>query len=47
VTWSAATAFAFEDFQREKPQVRSVISVADTIKLEYDFVLVPDTTSGS
>lgn len=43
VTGSAATAFTFADFQMEKPTVRSVISVADTIKLEYDFALVRDT----
>jgi hypothetical protein len=30
----------FDDFQMEKPSVRSVLSVADTIALEYDFTLV-------
>lgn len=44
VTGSAATAFTFEEFQLEKPRVRSVLSVADTIRLEYDFTLVRDTT---
>lgn len=39
VTGSAATAFAFTDFQMDKPRVASVLSVADTIKLEYDFTL--------
>jgi polyisoprenoid-binding protein YceI len=37
---SASTRFAFTDFQMEKPRVRSVLSVADTIALEYDFNLV-------
>lgn len=40
VTGSAVTRFAFPDFQMEKPRVRSVLSVADTIALEYDFNLV-------
>jgi polyisoprenoid-binding protein YceI len=40
VTGSAATRFTFPDFQMEKPRVRSVLSVADTIALEYDFNLV-------
>src|SRR5690606_8388439 len=45
VKGSAATAFTFADFQMEKPTVRSVISVADTIKLEYDFSLVRDESA--
>ena len=40
VSGSASTKFAFADFQMPKPQVRSVLSVADTIALEYDFRLV-------
>lgn len=40
VSGSASTKFAFADFQMQKPQVRSVLSVADTIALEYDFKLV-------
>ena len=40
VTGSATTKFAFTDFEMEKPRVRSVLSVADTIALEYDFRLV-------
>lgn len=40
VTGGAVTRFAFNDFQMEKPRVRSVLSVADTIALEYDFHLV-------
>jgi len=39
VTGSAETAFTFDDFQMDKPRVASVLSVADTIKLEYDFTL--------
>lgn len=39
VTGTATTAFTFADFAMEKPRVRSVLSVADTIKLEYDFRL--------
>lgn len=41
VTGTATTAFTFADFGMEQPRVRSVLSVADTIKLEYDFTLVP------
>jgi polyisoprenoid-binding protein YceI len=40
VTGTAVTRFTFPDFQMEKPRVRSVLSVADTIALEYDFHLV-------
>jgi polyisoprenoid-binding protein YceI len=40
VTGSATTKFVFADFSIEKPRVRSVLSVADTIALEYDFRLV-------
>ena len=37
VTGTARTAFTFTDFGLQKPRVRSVLSVADTIRLEYDF----------
>jgi polyisoprenoid-binding protein YceI len=40
VTGSASTAFAFADFSIDKPKVQSVLSVADTIKLEYDFSML-------
>jgi polyisoprenoid-binding protein YceI len=40
VTGSASTAFTFKDFNMEQPRVPIVLSVADTIKLEYDFTLV-------
>ena len=39
VTGRVATEFKFTDFQLAKPQVRSVLSVEDEIKLEYDFTL--------
>ena len=39
VTGTAATAFTFTNFQLEQPRVRVVLSVADTIRLEYDFRL--------
>jgi hypothetical protein len=37
----------FGDFQMEKPRVRSVLSVADTIALEYDFNLVREGSTSS
>ena len=40
VTGTASTAFTFEEFSITKPRVPIVLSVADTIKLEYDFKLV-------
>jgi polyisoprenoid-binding protein YceI len=40
VTGTASTAFTFEDFQITRPRVPIVLSVADTIRLEYDFKLV-------
>jgi hypothetical protein len=44
VSGTASTRFVFDDFQMEKPRVRSVLSVADTIALEYDFNLVREGT---
>jgi polyisoprenoid-binding protein YceI len=44
VVGTAATAFTFKDFGLEQPRVPVVLSVADTIRLEYDFRLVPDST---
>jgi hypothetical protein len=35
-----STAFTFDDFQLNQPRVPIVLSVADTIRLEYDFRLV-------
>lgn len=40
VTGTARTAFTFDDFGIRRPQVRRVLSVADTIRLEYDFSFV-------
>ena len=47
VSGTASTAFTFEDFQMEKPRVRSVLSVADSITLEYDFNLLTRPVPGS
>ena len=38
-TGTASTSFTFADFGLEKPQVMMVLSVDDTIHLEYDFHL--------
>jgi polyisoprenoid-binding protein YceI len=40
VAGSATTAFTFKDIGLEQPKVPVVLSVADTIKLEYDFRIV-------
>jgi len=40
VKGTASTAFTFSDFNIDQPRVPIVLSVADTIKLEYDFTLV-------
>ena len=37
VTGSASTAFTFDDFELTQPRVPVLLSVADTIRLEYDF----------
>ena len=47
VSGTASTRFVFDDFQMEKPRVRSVLSVADTIALEYDFTLVREETQNA
>lgn len=41
VTGTAATSFLFSDFGLNQPRVPVVLSVADSIKLEYTFSLVP------
>ena len=41
VTGSATTTFAFADFGLTQPRVPVVLSVADSIKLEYTFALAP------
>lgn len=40
VAGTASTAFTFKDIQLDQPKVPVVLSVADTIKLEYDFRVV-------
>lgn len=40
ITGTATTRFTFDDFGMTKPRVRSVLSVADSIGIEYDFNLV-------
>jgi polyisoprenoid-binding protein YceI len=39
---TATTTFAFTEFQMTKPRVARVLSVNDSIRLEYDFRLVPE-----
>lgn len=39
-TGSATTSFTFADFEMTKPRVAVVLSVEDTIALEYDFTLL-------
>jgi len=41
IVGSASTAFTFKDFSLEQPHVPVLLSVADTIKLEYDFRFTP------
>ena len=41
VTGTATTHFTFKDFQLDQPRVPVVLSVADTITLEYTFKFVP------
>ena len=39
---SAETQFTFKDFGLDQPRVPVLLSVADTIKLEYDFRFTPE-----
>jgi polyisoprenoid-binding protein YceI len=41
VVGTATTAFTFKDFQLDQPKVAVLLSVEDTIKLEYDFRFTP------
>ena len=41
LTGHATTAFTFADFGIDQPRVPVVLSVADTIKLELDFSMIP------
>jgi len=43
-TGMASTAFTFADFGMTPPRLMFLLSVADTIRLEYSFHLLPDTT---
>ena len=43
IVGTASTAFTFKDFGLAQPRVPIVLSVADTIRLEYDFRFAPDT----
>jgi polyisoprenoid-binding protein YceI len=47
VTGTAATDFTFDDMQLQQPRVPIVLSVADTIHLEYDFRLAPGGAAGN
>lgn len=42
VVGTASTLFTFKDFDIDQPRVPVVLSVADTIRLEYDFHFAPD-----
>lgn len=42
IVGSAATIFTFKDFGLDQPRVPVLLSVADTIKLEYDFRFSPE-----
>ena len=41
VSGTASTLFTFSEFNLDQPHVPIVLSVNDTIRLEYDFALVP------
>lgn len=41
VVGTATTSFTFKDFNLEQPRVPIVLSVADTVRLEYDFRFAP------
>lgn len=45
ITGTASTRFTFADVGMTAPRVMIVLSVADSIGLEYDFHLTPDTTA--
>lgn len=45
-TGTASTTFGFPEFDLTKPRVMVVLSVADSIRLEYGFHLVPDSVGG-
>jgi len=39
VTGNAYTVFTFDDVQLQKPSVSVILTLADDIRLEYDFAL--------
>lgn len=41
ISGTASTGFTFDDFQMSKPSVSIVLSVDDSLHLQYDFRLVP------
>jgi polyisoprenoid-binding protein YceI len=41
ISGTASTGFTFDDFQMDKPSVSVVLSVQDSLHLQYDFRLVP------
>ena len=43
IVGTATTQFTFKDFAMDQPRVPIVLSVADTIRLEYTFHLAPET----
>jgi len=43
IVGTAKTVFTLQDFSIEKPRVVMVLSVADTVRLEYDFHFSPST----
>jgi polyisoprenoid-binding protein YceI len=43
IVGTAKTVFTLQDFNIEKPRVVMVLSVADTVRLEYDFHFAPTT----
>lgn len=45
ITGTSVTHFTFDDFGLTQPRLSFLLSVADTIALEYDFTLVVDSTS--
>jgi len=45
IVGTATTSFTFKDMGLEQPRVPVLLSVADTIKLEYDFRLTPASKS--
>jgi hypothetical protein len=46
VSGTASTGFTFADFGLTQPRVPVVLSVADTIRLEYDFTLLRQAVAG-